>query len=82
MKLENISLDTNLPKGKYRNDLDEELDKVDKKIHYLLNKLGFFEPDVNDYEPINMRHYYAAKRRFKQKYDLYHAEIAAGRIEL
>ena len=62
--------------------IDEELDNIDKKIHYLLSSQGFLEPDADDYEPIEMRHYYAAKRRYKQKFDLYHAEVMSGKIEL
>jgi hypothetical protein len=62
--------------------LDEELDNIEKKIHYLLSSQGILEPNVDDYEPIQMRHYYAARRRYKQKFDLYHAEVMSGKIEV
>ena len=62
--------------------IDEELENIEKKVHYLLGKNGFTQPDVADYSAERMRHYYAAKRRYQQKFDLYHAEIAAGRIEI
>ena len=83
MRSEDIFLDAKLPDGKYKNDLAvAELDKIEKKIHYLLSKRGILEPNVDDYKPIEMRHYYAAKKRYKHEFDLYHAEFAAGRIEI
>ncbi len=62
--------------------MEEEVEAMDLKIRFILSKKGVEEPNVDAYEHTQMRHYYAAKKRYKQQYDLFHNEVMSGRIEI
>lgn len=61
---------------------DESIKEIEEKIRFLLRKKGIYEPTADDYDAKNMRQFYADKRKYKNSFDLFHNEIASGRIEL
>ena len=61
---------------------DESIKNIEEKIRFLLRKKGIYEPNADDYSAKDMRHFFADKRKYKNSVDLFHNEIASGRIDI